>query len=111
MVTIDVRETVRPNGIHLPRVECADGFTMSVQGNNGAYCEPRDDSGVYSEMEIGYPSEKEELLMPYMEQAFSDKETDPTDTVYPYVPVEVILQVIAKHGGCIKNCLTEGTEG
>lgn len=37
---------------------------------------------------------KEELLMPYIEDP-----TEPTKAVYPYVPVEVIEQVIEKHGG------------
>lgn len=52
------------------------------------------ESGEYVACEVGYPSQKEELLMPYIEDP-----TEPTKTVYPYVPVEVIEQVIEKHGG------------
>ena len=48
----------------------------------------------YATCEVGYPSQKEELLMPYIEDP-----TEPTKAVYPYVPVEVIEQVIEKHGG------------
>lgn len=82
-----------------PRMECADGFTMSVQGHAGAYCLPRDDfADRYFQVEVGYPSEREDLLMPFVEDA--DR---PTDTVYGYVPVEVVVQVIAKHGGLTKS--------
>lgn len=69
---------------------------MSVQAGAGLYCEPRAnlESGEYTACEVGYPSQKEELLMPYIEDP-----TKPTEAVYPYVPVEVIEQVIEKHGG------------
>ena len=68
----------------------------SVQAGAGLYCEPRAnlESGEYTACEVGYPSQKEELLMPYIEDP-----TKPTEAVYPYVPVEVIEQVIEKHGG------------
>lgn len=66
------------------------------QLRNGLYCEPRVnlENGEYAACEVGYPSQKEELLMPYIEDP-----TEPTKAVYPYVPVEVIEQVIEKHGG------------
>lgn len=80
---------------HAPRVVCADGFNMSVQVSSGHYCTPRiNDAAEYSEVEIGYPSEREELLMP-----FAEREEHPTDTVYGYVPVSIVDEVIAKHGG------------
>lgn len=79
-----------------PHIFCKDGFEMSVQAGDGLYCEPRVnlESGEYAACEVGYPSQKEELLMPYIEDP-----TEPTKAVYPYVPVEVIEQVIEKHGG------------
>ena len=78
-----------------PRVVCADGFNMSVQVSRNHYCSPRiDDAAAYSEAEVGYPSECEELLMPFVEDS-----ENPTETVYGYVPVEIIDQVIIKHGG------------
>jgi len=82
-------------GFHMrPMITCADGFSMSVQGSEGHYCEPRSISLTYVSMEIGYPSEVEPLLLPYQESS-----ADPTESVYGYVPVEVIEQVINKHGG------------
>lgn len=76
------------------RIVCNDGFSMSVQGNKGAYCSPRSSEREYDTMEIGYPSEKEELIMEYAESP-----DNPTGTVYGYVPVSVIQQVIDKHNG------------
>lgn len=79
---------------HRPRIYCVDGFNMSVQGSQGRYCNPRNTDDWYSEMEIGYPSEKEESIMGYAEQ-----EENPTDTVYGYVPCYIIQEIIEKHGG------------
>ena len=81
-------------------VVCEDGFTMSVQASEYHYCSPRR-SGLgesYTSVEVGFPSEKEDLLMEHAEDY--DK---PTGTVYPYVPVEVVLQVIMKHGGMVEG--------
>ena len=80
--------------IVFPRIQCADGFNLSVQARVMCYCEPRNDDGPWSAVEVGFPSEKEELLMEYAEVP-----SDPTGTVYGWVPVETIADVIAKHGG------------
>ena len=82
------------------KVHCADGFSMSVQANFGSYCKPRNNEGPYSEVEVGYPSKADPMLLPYMEMGGND---NPTDTVYPYVPVEVVEQVIQIHGGYYRN--------
>lgn len=80
-----------------PRMVCADGFSMSVQGHYGAYSTPRDDfAGHYTRVEVGFPSSQEELLMPFM-----DGDGDPTNSVYGYVPIDVIEQIVAKHGGLV----------
>ena len=79
------------------RLYCNDGFSMSVQAHDGAYCSPRTDpayTDYYFEVEVGFPSEREELLMEYVEGY-----DNPTGTVYGYVPVEVVQEVIEKHGG------------
>jgi len=81
------------------KVVCADGFEMSVQAHDGAYCTPRrSNADRYKEVEVGFPNAVEPMLMEYVED-----EGRPTDTVYPYVPVQVVTNVIAKHGG-----MTEG---
>lgn len=79
-----------------PVVVCAVGFSMSVQASSFHYCSPRmDNAPMYSSVGIGFPSEREELLMPYAEEAHR-----PCDTVYARVPVDVVLTVVWKHGGC-----------
>ena len=84
-------------------IKCADGFTMSVQASETNYSSPRDNTGPYTEAEVGFPSKPESLLMGYAE----DRE-QPTDTVYGWVPRQVIINVIAKHGGMISGELPEG---
>ena len=85
------------------QVVCADGFRMSVQAGEGMYCTPRDDNGPYSEVEIGYPTEREECIMPYCEDS-----SRPTETVYGYVPTQFVTYLIAKHGGMISGGLPSG---
>ena len=82
------------------RLICADGFSMSVQADSGAYCEPRNNEGPYSEVEVGYPSVAEELLLPWAENPGI-----PTKTVYAYVPSEVVLEVVLKHGGFVDGTM------
>lgn len=78
-------------------VVCADGFIMSVQGSVFAYCSPRNNEGPYTHVEVGYPSHAEPMLKPFAE--------DPDNlihTVYGYVPVNLVLEVINNHGGVLK---------
>ena len=78
-----------------PKIECTDGFSMSVQVSETHYCTPRmNDALEYFNVEVGFPSAEEELLMPYAEE-----EANPTGTVYGWTPVEVVNSVIEKHGG------------
>lgn len=76
-----------------PHVYCKDGFCMSVQAGDGLYCTPRAnlENGEYETCEIGFPNQKEELLMQYAEDS-----EEPTETVYGYVPVALVEQVIKK---------------
>ena len=76
------------------RVVCRDGFSLSVQATHGAYCSPRTNRGPWDQVEVGYPSAMPELIMDYAEDP--DR---PTDTVYGYVPVALINQLIDLHGG------------
>jgi hypothetical protein len=85
------------DGSHFPlakRVTCKDGFSISVQATRGGYCAPRENIGPWYEVECGYPSAKPELIAQYAEQ-----EDRPTETVYGYVPIELVEQLIQLHGG------------
>ena len=84
----------------LPHIICEDGFSMSVQVGYSLYSTPKKIAKRYSAVEIGYPSEPEELIKEYAEFApFDEDTTDYTDTVYPYVPVKIVDKVLKKHGG------------
>ena len=89
------------------KIICADGFEMSVQASETHYCSPRETGAVrYSAVEVGIPSRLEELLMPYCEDPDM-----PTDTVYGYVPVDVVTNVIVKHGGMVEGEVPPGVIG
>jgi hypothetical protein len=77
-----------------PLIVCKDGFSISVQASEAHYSVPRKSVKQYSKMEIGYPSQEEKEIIEYAEEA-----EELTNTVYPYVPFEVVDSVIEKHGG------------
>ena len=86
----------------LPHIICKDGFSMSVQVGYSLYSTPKKVAKRYSAVEIGYPSEPEELIKEWAELIpffHEDEEPDYTDTVYPYVPVKIVDKVLKKHGG------------
>lgn len=78
------------------RIECKDGFSLSVQASHGAYCQPRTNLADWYQVEVGYPSEAPTAFIDYAED--SDR---PTDTVYGYVPVELVVDEINLHGGAV----------
>lgn len=76
-------------------VKCKDGFEVSVQASRSHYCIPRDGNGVYTHVEMGFPSE----YMGHEFQQYAEDPDSPTDTVYFCVPVEMIDRLIESHGG------------
>ena len=116
-----------------PRIVCNDGFSVSVQASEHMYCKPRytqwqsedgwqvingsywtsskiprnfetDRFALYESVELGYPSEEDELINEYAE------DDDYTNTVYGYVPVNVVEQLVEKHGG-FKGVDTSNVKG
>jgi hypothetical protein len=86
------------------KITCADGFAMSVQAGEYNYSHPRvDNAPRYLSVEIGYPSEKEPLIIDYAENP-----TRPTETVYPWVPAAIVSLICAKHGGVVSGELPKG---
>jgi hypothetical protein len=85
------------------RIECKDGFSMSIQAGAGHYSDPRDDVGPYNSVECGFPSVYEELII-----AYAESRHEPTKSVYGWVPVGVVTTVIAKHGGMIDGTVPHG---
>ena len=111
-----------------PRVFCKDGYSVSIQASEYHYCEPKysqippkengrwliyndncffgddpreeffsPDYIPYKTVELGYPSEADELINEFAEG------DDYTNTVYAHVPVEVVEQLIEKHGGFLET--------
>lgn len=76
------------------RITCVDGFSLSVQATHGAYCRPRDNIGPWYQVEVGFPSAKPDLIFDYAED-----QDNPTQTVYGYVPIGMVQQLIDLHGG------------
>lgn len=87
------------------KVECADGFTMSVQASGFHYSSPRENTGPYIKVEVGFPSEKPKFFAEFAEQ-----DEDYIDTVYGYVPVELVEQEIEFHGGLKQLALPASKE-
>ncbi len=80
----------------LPRITCKSGLTLSVQASSSAYCDPREDSGPYLSVEVGFPSRKIEEIMEYAED-----HDYPTETVYGWVPIQLVEKVINDNGGIL----------
>ena len=78
------------------RVRCNDGFAMSVQASAEHACTPRNDVGPYAAVEIGYPNELEDALLPYSGQMMI---CGHMPTIYTNVPAKTLKEVVAKHGG------------
>lgn len=82
-----------------PQISFNDDLVMSIQASHFHYSIPREDNLVeYTHWEVGFPTKKEDLLMPYIETSIDD----PTGSVYPYVPVEVLVDIANKYGGEMK---------
>lgn len=75
-------------------IVCKNGLKFSCQANAGAYCSPRVDKGPWASVEIGFPNRKIDEIMQYAENS-----SEPTETVYGWVPVEVVEQIVENNGG------------
>ena len=84
------------------RINCKDGFSLSVQTSHGAYCSPRRNIGTWYEVEVGFPSHRPDEIMEYAEDAES-----PTETVYPFVPIGLVEKLIETHGGMVQEAEKE----
>ena len=97
---------------HNPKITCKDGFTMSVQARDSAYCEPREDypSEPYTHVECGYPNappRTKELR----ECAECSGEYGYCNTVYPYVPIAIVQAECDSHGGIIEGHMPSHIKG
>ena len=95
-----VKEVIRPRRKPTRgRVRCKDGFAMSVQASRDHACTPRDDSGPYAAVEVGYPNQRELLLMPFAGDSLQLKYRDYVPMIYNNVPSKTLRAVVSKHNG------------
>jgi hypothetical protein len=87
-----------------PVIKCKDGFAMSVQADDGAYCEPREDypDVPYTQVECGYPSAEPETVA-FREYAEMCGTEDYCETVYGYVPIAIVQAELDAHGGIVEG--------
>lgn len=79
----------------LPRIECMDGESISVQAGRYLYSTPRTDEGPWTAVEVGYPSVSPgPAILEYTETPDM-----PCSSVYGYVPIWLVEAFIAAHGG------------
>ena len=75
-----------------------DGVELSVQAGSGyLYSTPRCNllDGNYCDVEVGFPS----ISPPESWKEYCDDLDKPTDTVYAYIPICMVLDFINDHGG------------
>lgn len=78
---------------HFPSVVCKDGTRLSVQASEMHYATPRNNSGPYTQVEVGFPTvNPPETWAEYADGSF------PSD-VYAYIPLTLVQQFIDEHGG------------
>jgi hypothetical protein len=94
----DGNQSLYADGFALTKpLACADGTTMSIQASSGHYCLPRvtlESFSGYSDVEIGFPTREISCI-----KEFAERNEDYTDTVYPYVPMDVVLNAVNGCGG------------
>lgn len=82
---------------YLPRIICVDGFNVSLQVNNGNYCESengyRQFGKEFVSAEFGFTSIHEPMFSKY-----SENEEDTTGSV-GCVPVDLVDVCLTSHGG------------
>ncbi len=91
------------NGFKRPKIVMEDGVSMSVQASSFHYCEPRR-SGLdsYKSYEVRDPSEVIEQLRGYEEIPVENDE-ELLESIYPFVPAEILSQIVMEHGGIDKE--------
>ena len=91
----------------VPAITCKDGYRISVQASTHHYClDANGQRGIFNDdkvalpfqsVECGFPSERPE---PWAEwEQYAESPERPTDTVYGFVPVSLVADLIERHGG------------
>ena len=82
----------------MPRIEMTNGSNISVQTGHTHYCSPRESVGPWRLVECGFPSvTPPETWKEYFDGDWGN--SDGTDSVYGYIPIELVVDFINEHGG------------
>ena len=76
-------------------ITCKKGTSLSVQASRTHYSTPRDNTGPYSAVEVGFPSRRP----PKEWEKYCEDWAHPKDTVYAYVPIKLVAAWIDLQGG------------
>jgi hypothetical protein len=76
------------------RVHFNNGGSISIQASHTHYCEPRDNEGPYSEVEVAYPTKGTKYP-----KSLLDYSDTPDEPVFAYVPSDIVEQIIEMNGG------------
>jgi hypothetical protein len=96
--------------IQNPYVICNDDFEFSCQASESHYSDPRGLADEYTQVEIGFPSLNDRIIEKYREDYGWEDECGLTNAVYPYVPVEVVDELIEFHCGINEEAVLERIE-
>lgn len=82
--------------VFAPRVECADGLSFSAQADATLFCAPRNSVGPWQAVEVALPSRPVARFEPYRMY-----DNEPECSVYGYVPLGCVVEVIVEAGGLL----------
>lgn len=79
----------------MPRLFFESGASLSVQASEHHYSSPRTNNGPFTKVEVGFPSE----TPPDTWKQYAEDWDKPLDTVYPHIPIELVMLYIGARGG------------
>lgn len=85
------------NGDVTYRLVCKDGFKISIGASVFHHCDPcKNKAWPYKSVQLNFPSELDDLIGDYAQ--------DPKEmgNVYSYVPIDIVNELIEKHGGIVE---------
>jgi len=80
----------------VPMFVCENGFKVSIQASYYHYCEPQE-TGLdeYTKVELGFPNRiPPQYILDYIDSV----DDDPLETVYCFVPTELVVQMLNEMG-------------
>lgn len=92
------KEGYEKGGFYIPRIYCKDGFNISIQISNYSYAGSENGIRTYGMdwklVEWGFPSQEIDA------EKYNAEDPEHTmNTVGGYVPIELMEELIAEHGG------------